>query len=524
MKRPAVGNTLNDKAPYTLNDKAPSDQLHPNKRSRSARGVTGGVTPGVVSSKQEDKSSVPASLEKEDASQLVLLSSKDAAPSRQNSEIYAGASKQHVKCTPSDSSSNGRNDKESIQAPRRTKFQRATRLAKAAEAAARAAEAARLAEIVAAEKRAKEEEDRRRLAKLENSKRWEVGSAFIFPSVDYVHFDPKASGNGLEISVDQLTVSGIDGYRMARCSHFVEEGSWYCEMKFCDGTENSELGHHLIKEKVRENNKDETNSEQVDKAKKLSDGKEAEVGIEVGTTRDAGSSKQEAADLKGPKRKKAAVRLGWVVGGDARYDGPVGFRKGYAYRSFQGQKVHKSVRQKYGEPYSEGDIIGLYISFDPVKKENEGLGTQVDSSQKTDAESASKTETTSSLLLPSTSSSEIDEVTQGPARIEFYKNGVSQGLAYTYSPPTAIAEPSLPISLGSSLSSSSSGSSSVSSQNLDAQRRRIEETKKFMATMSTTKFFPAASIYGPAVVTLNPGPNFEFTPPKGARPLCERVR
>nr|XP_043609908.1 protein TRAUCO [Erigeron canadensis] len=63
------------------------------------------------------------------------------------------------------------------------------------------------------------------------------------------------------------------------------------------------------------------------------------------------------------------TRLGWCnEKGDLQ--APVGYDgNSYGYRDIDGSKVHKAVREKYGEEgYGEGDVIGFYISLPDGKK------------------------------------------------------------------------------------------------------------------------------------------------------------
>lgn len=58
-----------------------------------------------------------------------------------------------------------------------------------------------------------------------------------------------------------------------------------------------------------------------------------------------------------------AARVGWATAA-AEQQGPVGGdRFGYAYRSLEGIKVHKGVREPYGAGWEEGDVIGCLISL-----------------------------------------------------------------------------------------------------------------------------------------------------------------
>lgn len=57
------------------------------------------------------------------------------------------------------------------------------------------------------------------------------------------------------------------------------------------------------------------------------------------------------------------TRLGWSTEkGDLQ--APVGYDgNSFGYRDVEGSKVHKAVRERYGEGYGEGDVVGFYISL-----------------------------------------------------------------------------------------------------------------------------------------------------------------
>lgn len=58
------------------------------------------------------------------------------------------------------------------------------------------------------------------------------------------------------------------------------------------------------------------------------------------------------------------TRLGWSTEkGDLQ--APVGYdADSYGYRDIDGCKIHKALREKYGEEgYEEGDVIGFYINL-----------------------------------------------------------------------------------------------------------------------------------------------------------------
>lgn len=55
------------------------------------------------------------------------------------------------------------------------------------------------------------------------------------------------------------------------------------------------------------------------------------------------------------------VRLGWSSR-QAEINAPVGYdQHGFGYRDLEGSRVHKASREPYGEPYGEGDVLGLFM-------------------------------------------------------------------------------------------------------------------------------------------------------------------
>lgn len=55
------------------------------------------------------------------------------------------------------------------------------------------------------------------------------------------------------------------------------------------------------------------------------------------------------------------VRLGWSSR-QAEINAPVGYdQHGFGYRDLEGSRVHKASREAYGEPYGEGDVLGLFL-------------------------------------------------------------------------------------------------------------------------------------------------------------------
>ncbi|KAH7286200.1 hypothetical protein KP509_33G062900 [Ceratopteris richardii] len=57
------------------------------------------------------------------------------------------------------------------------------------------------------------------------------------------------------------------------------------------------------------------------------------------------------------------TRLGWSTQ-EGEIEAPVGFdNHSFAYRDLDGSKVHVALREPYGDPYAEGDVIGFYINL-----------------------------------------------------------------------------------------------------------------------------------------------------------------
>ncbi|CAL5229622.1 g12986 [Coccomyxa viridis] len=54
-------------------------------------------------------------------------------------------------------------------------------------------------------------------------------------------------------------------------------------------------------------------------------------------------------------------RLGWSTK-KGELQAPVGYDEhSFGYRDLEGSKVHKALREEYGKPYREGDVIGCFI-------------------------------------------------------------------------------------------------------------------------------------------------------------------
>ncbi|KAF9597375.1 hypothetical protein IFM89_017721 [Coptis chinensis] len=111
------------------------------------------------------------------------------------------------------------------------------------------------------------------------------------------------------------------------------------------------------------------------------------------------------------------TRLGWSTEkGDLQ--APVGYDgSSFGYRDIDGSKIHKALREKYGEEgYVEGDVVGCYISLpdgdlyapkapDMVRYKGQKFGFATDGKEE------------SSKVVPG-------------SEITFFKNGVCQGVAF----------------------------------------------------------------------------------------------
>lgn len=123
------------------------------------------------------------------------------------------------------------------------------------------------------------------------------------------------------------------------------------------------------------------------------------------------------------------VRLGWSTRkGDLQ--APVGYdQHSFGYRDLEGVKVHQALRETYGEPFTEGDVIGCLLHMPQ--------GGRAFEKEKSD------------IVTWKGELYFVDEPTADPVKLEgslvaFSKNGKMQGVAYrdinegTYSPAASI--------------------------------------------------------------------------------------
>ena len=180
-----------------------------------------------------------------------------------------------------------------------------------------------------------------------------------------ISFEDKAEELLLSIK-DGLHVFGHKGYRSARCTHGVNSGTWYCEFEV-----KSAFQEGLINE-IDEMHKD-----------------------------------------------KANVRVGWGTR-MAELQGPIGLNAyGYGYRDIGGEKLHKSNRERYGESYGPGDVVGLLIHFADSGNDQKHTNNE-------NVEASSRSE----------KNVDIDH-------IRFFKNGVDQGIAFANIPSRSLYFPTV---------------------------------------------------------------------------------
>lgn len=114
----------------------------------------------------------------------------------------------------------------------------------------------------------------------------------------------------------------------------------------------------------------------------------------------------------GPKFPEAHTRLGWSTE-KGNVEAPVGFDKySYSYRDVKGTKFHQSIGATYGEPYGPKDVIGCFIRLRDDQPESDLKLTPQQIQFREQAKQAA--------MLPLSGS-----------KIVFFKNGVSQGVAFT---------------------------------------------------------------------------------------------
>ena len=133
-------------------------------------------------------------------------------------------------------------------------------------------------------------------------------------------FSRQDSAAELNLSRDQLTVTGDKGFRMTRATHGAREGGWYWECEILHPE--NEKGH---------------------------------VRCVANFSADARARRRAVTREARTFRAAARARsVGWAQR-SGELQAPVGYDKwSYAYRDLQGSKLHNSVRiDGFGEPFGE---------------------------------------------------------------------------------------------------------------------------------------------------------------------------
>ncbi|KAK7014991.1 COMPASS complex protein [Favolaschia claudopus] len=311
------------------------------------------------------------------------------------------------------------------------------------------------------------------------------------------------------VTKDGLGLLGSSGFRSARCNAPVREGRWYMEVKIVRGG-----GEHFHE-----------------------DG----------------------------KREGSHVRVGWGRR-EAPLNGPVGL-DGYSYamRDATGQKVTLSRPRPYGRSFSTGDVIGMYISLpskrkanpkdshDPARTKRERIAIDLKgqevfeileytqskemaalmdySGKSSTSASIPSSKKVASGKLPERGPSNAPKANAANLRplpvlhdshIAFFVNGECQGIAfqdlYDY------------LQLRQT-------DTSRKAKDRKRTREGVKEHTENPFDDGTLGYYPFISLFNEACVRLNPGPNFDFPPPRDIeallfdtaeseqqtwRPICER--
>ncbi|KAI8969733.1 hypothetical protein BDB01DRAFT_855533 [Pilobolus umbonatus] len=258
----------------------------------------------------------------------------------------------------------------------------------------------------------------------------------------------------VSVTKDGLTVTTDKGFRMCRANVGVKEGDWYWEAK-------------------------------IQNASAVSDGPHVRLGF----------SRREAC-LNAP------------VGYDAY---------GYGYRDKTGDKVFCSRPQPYGEPFSTGDIIGLYISL-PKHRAKSVTRRRIPIAYKDhlwfEEKDFRPSKEMEALADPYRKEDTVSTKVLKGSSITIYKNGVSQGEMFTdlfdfedfNSLPQVIQE------------------------KRSKKRKKVNEEDGLwtddppVEDDGTLGYYPSVSIFKGAVVTCNFGPQFHYPPQDkhGWKPYCQR--
>ncbi|PPR04959.1 hypothetical protein CVT24_010417 [Panaeolus cyanescens] len=137
----------------------------------------------------------------------------------------------------------------------------------------------------------------------------------------------------LRVTKDGLCLAGAKGFRSARCNAPIREGKWYLEVRILQGGPNHNPSAIVV---------DESN----------------------------GLPPPPPPLDDRQRREGPYVRLGFGRR-EAPLNGPAGLDGySYGYRDKTGDKVTLSRPRPYGQTFSTGDVVGMYISLPPKRQPN----------------------------------------------------------------------------------------------------------------------------------------------------------
>lgn len=182
-----------------------------------------------------------------------------------------------------------------------------------------------------------------------------AATKFYTETPPFVHFAKNDSAPQLKIEGHFLVKGGMRGYRMARASHGVTEGTYYFELVIKEPPSVQEIAASL--------------PSNVRLGPKLQKQLQDEL-----LRQTAESSTEKSTGDHEPKKKKAKedvdfigghLRVGWSMR-TADLQAPVGYDKwSFGIRDISGSRIHNSRRHDDwgGEAFGPGDVIGLCISL-----------------------------------------------------------------------------------------------------------------------------------------------------------------
>ncbi|KAG6896943.1 hypothetical protein C0992_005149 [Termitomyces sp. T32_za158] len=298
----------------------------------------------------------------------------------------------------------------------------------------------------------------------------------------------------ITVTKDGLGLHGTTGFRSARCNVPMAEGKWYMEVKVLRGG-----GEHHT-----ENN----------------------------------------------RREGSHVRLGWGRR-EAPLNGPVGLDGySYGYRDKTGDKVTLSRPRPYGRSFGTGDVIGMYISLpprriaskkdphDPAHLKRERIPIDLKGQEMFEILEYPQSKEMTALMDYSGKSTSSASVPSAPKKSSAGKIPERSGPSTTNKPAAVPLRP-LPVLQGSRIAFFVNGEcQGVAYQDLyDYLQLRQTETQRKKEKRRTREgvkehrenpfddgwlgYYPFISVFNDAIVRINPGPEFEFPPPRDIDALLD---